>query len=227
MRTINLSVTSLALTLSAALIFPTTTWAQTADDFAAQLANLQQDWAVANYQLQDDAQEDEFEQLAERAKQLVTAYPDNAAAYIWQGIVLSTEAGVVGGLGALDLAEAAKASLEHAMTIDDQALEGSAYTSLGTLYYKVPGWPFGFGDDDKAEQLLKQALTINPTGIDANYFYADFLYEDGEYQKAAKYLTAAAAAAPRPGRELADSERQKEIQALQEKVNKRINKRRR
>ena len=35
---------------------------------------------------------------------------------------------------------------------------GSAYTSLGTLYFKVPGWPVGFGDEEKAEELLRKAL---------------------------------------------------------------------
>ena len=47
-------------------------------------------------------------------------------------------------------------------------LDGSAYNSLGVLYYKVPGWPVGFGDKAKARELLQKALAINPKGIDAN-----------------------------------------------------------
>ena len=74
-----------------------------------------------------------------------------------------------GGLGALGLVKQAKASLEQALAIDPQALAGSAYTSLGSLYYQVTGWPLGFGDDDKAEAMLKQSLAINPDGIDPNY----------------------------------------------------------
>ncbi len=97
------------------------------------------------------------------------------------------------------------------MDIDPQALQGSAYTSLGSLYYQVPGWPVGFGDDDKAEALFKQALAIAPDGIDANYFYGDYLLDQERYDEAVKVLEHAAAAAPRPGRELADQGRQKEI----------------
>lgn len=68
----------------------------------------------------------------------------------------------------------AKSLFEEVIAQAPNTLEGSALTSLGALYYKVPGWPVAFGDKEKAEQLLKQALTVNPNGIDANYFYGDF-----------------------------------------------------
>ncbi|MCK7498772.1 MAG: hypothetical protein MZW92_55455 [Comamonadaceae bacterium] len=48
------------------------------------------------------------------------------------------------------------------------------------LYYKVPGWPIGFGDKAKAKELLQKALAINPQGIDANYFYGEYLVETGK-----------------------------------------------
>ncbi len=47
--------------------------------------------------------------------------------------------------------------MDQSISIDGSVLQGSAYTSLGTLYYQVPGWPIGFGDDEKAEELLEQA----------------------------------------------------------------------
>ena len=64
----------------------------------------------------------------------------------------------------------------------------SAYTSLGSLYYQVPGWPVGFGNKAKAEQLLKQALAINPNGIDPNFFYGDYLLEQGRKAEARQAL---------------------------------------
>ena len=97
------------------------------------------------------------------------------------------------------------------MKIDPDAMQGSADTSLGTLYYKVPGWPFGFGDDDKAEAYLKKAVLINPNGIDPNYFYADFLYGKHRYGEAMQALERAQAAPPRPSRPLADKGRRQEI----------------
>jgi Tfp pilus assembly protein PilF len=77
----------------------------------------------------------------------------------------------------LSLAKDAKKPLE----IDESALNGSAYASLGTLYHKVPGWPLGFGDDDTAKEMLEKAMLINPNGIDSNYFYGEFLFDEKKY----------------------------------------------
>ncbi|MEZ5466873.1 MAG: hypothetical protein R3F18_04255 [Lysobacterales bacterium] len=178
-----------------------------------ELAPLQQRWAEVQYQTPEKARADAFEQLAGEAEQLVQRHADAAEPLIWQGIILSTWAGAKGGLGALALCKQARQSLEAAIKINPAALDGSAYTSLGSLYYQVPGWPVGFGDDDKAEELLKKALALAPDGIDANFFYGDYLMDQGRYGEAVTVLEHAAAAAPRPGRELADQGRQAEIQA--------------
>lgn len=186
------------------------------------LLDIQHRWAEVNYQLHDEQQIEGFEQLAQRASDWVKAEPNNANAYIWLGIVKSTQAGAEGGLGALGLAKDARAAFEKALDIDPQALQGSAYASLGVLYFKVPGWPFGFGDDDKAKELLNKALEINPDGIDSNYFFADFLYDDGDYRKAKAYAEKALQAKERPQRPLADAERRKEVQALLTKIERKL-----
>ena len=51
--------------------------------------------------------------------------------------------------------------------------------SLGTLYHRVPGFSVGFGSDRKAKEYLEKAVAINPDGIDRNYFYGEFLYDEG------------------------------------------------
>ncbi|HSG93105.1 MAG TPA: hypothetical protein VK999_05275, partial [Methylotenera sp.] len=146
-----------------------------------------------------------------------TKAPNQADILIWRGIIHSSYAGIKGGMGALSLAKTAKADLEAALKLDDKALDGSAYTTLGTLYFKVPGWPLGFGDDDKAEALLKTALKLNPQGIDSNYFYALFMMDKKNYQVAEQYLLKAQQASPRPDRPLADQGRHAEIsKALQQ-----------
>lgn len=186
-----------------------------APDFEGELAGIQQAWAVANYQTPDEAaRKRAFESLIERAHAFSAANPQRAEALIWEGIVLSTYAGVKGGLGALGLAKRSRAALEQAMQLDANALDGSAYTSLGALYSKVPGFPIGFGNDKKARELLQKAVSINPDGIDANYFYGDFLIEQKEYTQARSYLQKALQAPPRPGREVADAGRRSEINAL-------------
>ncbi len=186
---------------------------------ARNLKHLQSRWAEINYQLPKAQREGAFEKLAGEAEVALKSEPDSAELMIWQGIVLSTWAGAKGGLGALGLAKQARASLEQALALNPKALDGSAYTSLGSLYYQVPGWPIGFGDEERAESLLKQALVMNPKGVDPNYFYGDFLFRQKRYGEARDALQKALAAPARPGREVADAGRHKEIEALLSKVN--------
>lgn len=183
------------------------------------LASVQAGWATANYATAaGDPRVAACESLSKRAAELVEMYPGRAEPLIWQGIVLSTYAGAKGGLGALGLAKQSRAALQAALQIDPQALQGSAYTSLGTLYFKVPGFPLGFGDKKKAREYLEQALAINPAGIDPNYFYGAFLFEQDQYARALEHLQKALRAPARAGRELADEGRRKEIQELIAKV---------
>lgn len=185
---------------------------------SAPLQHLQTRWAEIRYQLPATQQEAAFARLSEEAAASVSAAPDSAELLTWQGIILSTYAGAKGGLGALSLAKQARSSFEQAIAANPNALDGSAYTSLGTLYYQVPGWPVGFGDDEQAEVLLRKALAINPEGIDANYFYADYLLRNDRPEEALAALQQALKAAPRPGRELADEGRRGEIAVLMEKA---------
>ena len=209
------------LVAAVALLALGTSQAGTASDpaFDAQLLSIQQAWAKVNYETPaGDARAQAFDALEKRAETFTQQHPGRAEALIWEGIIESSYAGAKGGLGALGLAKEARGNLEKALEIDPGALDGSAYTSLGTLYARVPGFPVGFGDDDKARKLLLKALELNPNGIDPNYFYADFLYEEGQYADAQKYLERAAKAPPRPGRDAADKGRHAEIDALAAKV---------
>ncbi|ROM72645.1 hypothetical protein BK654_26170 [Pseudomonas brassicacearum] len=197
-------------------------WAlDTADQ--QRLVGIQQSWAHIQYELPEKQREAAFEQLATQATTFTHERPELAEAWIWSGIVTSSWAGAQGGLGALGKVKEARTDLEKALALDPKALQGSAYTSLAALYDRVPGWPIGFGDADKAEQLLKQALQSNPDGIDSLYFWGDHLYRQKRYAQAQEALQKALNAAPRPGRELADAGRRKEIQALLLEVNKKLN----
>lgn len=184
---------------------------------------LQQQWAVVKYQITDEEpQEAAIDTLAKQANSVVKAYPGKAEPLIWQGIILATKAGIDGGIGALGTAKAARDALLAAEKIDPNALNGSVYTSLGSLYYKVPGWPVGFGDDKKALEYLQKALALNPDGIDPNYFYGDFLYGQGDYAHSKAVLEHALAARPREGREVADKGRRDEINALLTKLKEKL-----
>jgi len=78
----------------------------------------------------------------------------------------------------------------------------------------VPGWPLGFGDNDKARALLAQAVSLAPNGMDANYFYADFLMAQQEYAAADKVLRHALALPPQNNRPLWDKNRRAVIREL-------------
>jgi len=196
-------------------------WALDAAD-QQRLNGIQQSWAHIQYDLPEGQRTEAFEKLAAQASSFKQERQMLAEAWIWSGIVTSSWAGAQGGLGALSKVKDAKADLEKALTLDPKALQGSAYTSLGALYDRVPGWPIGFGDSDKAEQLLKMALQMNPNGIDSLYFWGDHLYRQKRYAEARAALQKALLAAPRPGRESADTGRRKEIEMLLVDVNKKL-----
>lgn len=187
--------------------------------FAAEtVADLQQAWAHATYEVPASERAPALDRLGKEATDLVASHPNDPALLIWQGIILSSYAGEASGFTALGAAKRARSALQKALEIDPQALDGSAYTSLGALYYKVPGWPIGFGDDKKARSYLEQALALNPNGIDPNYFMGEFLFENGDVQTAVLHLNKALNAPGRTGREVADSGRREEIRSLLDRI---------
>ncbi len=187
------------------------------------VAQLQKAWEEANYTLKEKAQISAFETLIQQADKAVLANTDSVEVLIWQGVIKASYARVKGGLGALSLAKSAKADFEKALQMDDTALKGSSYTNLGVLYYKVPGWPIGFGDDDKAKLFLDKALAIDSEGIENNYFYADYLIDQHQYAQAEAYLLKAQHAPARPSRALADTGRQSEISAALQNIKLQLN----
>ena len=190
-------------------------WSAPADEAVAE---LQQAWEQINYKTPGPEREKKYETLAGRAHAVSASFAGRPEPLVWEGIILSSWAGEKGGLGALSLVKQAKQLYEAAIQIDGKALDGSAYNSLGVLYYKVPGWPLGFGDKAKAREMLQKALAINPNGIDPNYFYADFLVQTEEPQKAVAHLEKALVAPARAGRAVADDGRRAEVRQLLDKV---------
>lgn len=185
-----------------------------------QIGDIQKQWALIKYQTEDEQQSDAYEKLITQADALIESYPDKAEPLIWSAIVYSSYAGAVGGLKsvtkALPAVKQSRDLLLQAESIDSNSLGGSVMTSLGALYYQVPGWPLGFGDKKKAREYLEKAVRINENGLDANYFYGDFLLERKEYAKAVSVLEHALEAPSLEQRPVADQGRREEIRALLE-----------
>ncbi|MBV7296415.1 tetratricopeptide repeat protein [Enterovibrio paralichthyis] len=176
------------------------------------LKNVQGAWAKCQYDtFNKDNKISCLNSLIAETQQAIANDPSRNDLKVWLAINKSSLAGLEGGLGALSMVEEARDLLVDVIKVQPQVLEGSAFTSLGTLYYRVPGWPIGFGDDDEAEAMLQKALALNPDGIDPNFFYGDFLASQGKKTEAIAYLKRAQQASPREGRELADKGRQTEI----------------
>ena len=214
----------MSLVFAGLFLMDISAWADDALDPA--IVDLQHEWAKANYNTPANAQEATFKALSLRAAEVAEVSPDQAEAKIWHAIILSGYAKVISGwakLNALKLVGQSKTLLLESIALNPNALHGSAYTSLGSLYYKVPVWPISFGDKDKAKEYLEKSLEMNPKGIDSNYFYADFLYEQGRYGRAVEYFERAIAAPARPGREDADQGRRKEAKEALLKAKQKLN----
>jgi tetratricopeptide (TPR) repeat protein len=183
---------------------------------------LKKTWEQLKYKTLLSEQEKGFESLLAQSEKVTAQYPDKAEPLVWQGIIEGTFAGVRNGirgqLAALSLVKDAKQHFEQAIKIDPNGSDGSAFTSLGSLYYQVPPWPIAYGDNDKAKDMLLKGLEINPDGIDANYFYGEFLFKRGQLNKATEVLKKGLLASPREGREVADEGRKKEINDLLKKI---------
>ena len=187
------------------------------------IAHLQSEWGRIKYQVPDeDTQSNQMAALADEADRVVAEFPGKAAPLIWSAIIKSTQAGIDGGLGGLSKARKARDLLEQAQAIDPDALEGSISTTLGSLYYQVPGFPIGFGSKKKAREYLEKAIAVNPDGIDPNFFYGDFLLRQGDYKDARTYLSRAMQAPLRSCCEVADRGRKGEIRDMLTKVDQKL-----
>ena len=172
-------------------------------------------WAHIVYEVRGSStQTKALDALAKQAAVIVARNPGKAEPLLWQGIVTSEQANRANFLHKLGLATKARDIIARAYAINPRTANGGAAMSLGVLYFKVPGSPIGFGDDDKARKLLKEALALDPGGLDANYFYGDFLLDQGDAKGARSFLQKALRAPHDTARPVWDAGRRREVQAL-------------
>ena len=201
-----------ALAAAALITFATPALAVT---MAQDVKAINDGWAHIAYEVRGSStQTRALDRLASQAAALVARYPNQAEPLLWQGIVVSEQANRANFLHKLGLATRARDLIARAYAINPRAANGGAAMSLGVLYYKVPGSPIGFGDDARARRLLREALALDPAGLDANYFYGDFLHDQGDDASARTYLQKALRAPHDPARPVWDAGRRREVQTL-------------
>lgn len=203
----------------AGLMSGTTAFASGDPQMDAQVQRINNEWARIKYQVRgSDAQYNQLAALERQAAAVSAKYPGKAEPLLWQGIVTSEEAAVASTFKQLGLAKSARAVLQRAYSIDPRGSHGGVAMSLGVLYYKVPGWPIAFGDAAKAKGFLQASLAADPNGLDANWFYGDYLYAQGQKAAAKTYLQKALRAPADPSRPVWDAGRRGEVRNLLKKI---------
>jgi tetratricopeptide (TPR) repeat protein len=192
---------------------------QAADALSPEVRRLQTKWESIKFDVSEgDEQTRKMNALGEEADAVAKNLSSVPEALIWDGIITSERASMASAFSALGLATRARDILEQAYKMDPARMDAGATTSLGVLYYRVPGFPIGFGDKAKARQLLEQAVKLAPNGLDAWYFYGDFLYTQSEYPKAVDVFQHALKIPVRPDRPLWDKNRRLVIEELLAKI---------
>lgn len=190
-----------------------------ADGLSPEVRRLQTRWEAIKFGVPEgDDQTNQMNALGEEADAVATRLAGMPEALIWDGIITSERASMASTFYALGFAKRARDILEQAYNLDPARLDAGATTSLGVLYYRVPGFPIGFGDKVKARQLLEQAIKLAPNGLDAWYFYGDFLYTQNEFPKAAAVFQHALKIPAHPDRPLWDKNRRLVIEELLAKI---------
>jgi tetratricopeptide (TPR) repeat protein len=177
-----------------------------AENLKDSLQNIESEWASIYYNTPKSKQGAFYAQLLEKTTNLSKQYPNAAEPLFWQAVVKATYADHQDAFSALSAIHEARDLLIKAININPEAMSGSAYVTLGTLYYMVPKWPIAFGDDNAAKQMLETALKINPKGIDANYFYGEYLMLHNKSGDAAVYFEKATAAPVRDDQTYTDNQ---------------------
>ena len=78
--------------------------------------------------------------------------------------------------------------LEEAVMMDHDVLHGLPHIAIARIYQAAPARPFGPGDWRKALAHLEQALSLSPESVDAHYYYAQLLAEQGDAFGAQRHL---------------------------------------
>ena len=140
-----------------------------------------------NLTVAEDQQKEAFLAVLKRAETYRASNEKEALNWIACAVARANVA-KFGGMSALGQMKDVRAELERAIEIDPNALNGYAQAFLGRMYSAMPGWPIGYGSNKTAKKYLLEALSINATTAENNYYYGLVLKEDKKYKQAMEYM---------------------------------------
>lgn len=177
-----------------------------AESYDDALSKIESEWANIYYNTPKNQQAQAYGHLLSKVSNLIKQHPAAVEPIYWQALVKASQAAHLDPFAALSSVNDARDLLLKVIDTNPVALNGSALVTLGTLYYMVPEWPIAFGDDEEAKKLLETALSINPNGIDSNYFYGEYLLQHNDLKAASRYFEKAIAAPTRIEQTFADNQ---------------------
>jgi tetratricopeptide (TPR) repeat protein len=186
-----------------------------------EIQQIEDEWAEVFYKLPSRQQVAPFKALLERVRIVKADHPEHAEPLIMEAIVLCALAASDWGFSSLSRLREARDLLVKSIDFDPNAMEATAFITLGNLYYRLPGWPISFGDNDLAVQYLEAAAKLYPDALDVNFFLGDYWLHEGEHEKALVYLSKAEKAPIRSSQRLSDEKLKEQLQAALEAARKR------
>ncbi len=111
----------------------------------------------------------------EYALDTIRHFPNRPDGYLWKGIFLGIYGLSVGVLNVVGSAPQMKRALLKSYKMDKKYFYSHAAFVLGRMYFKLPSFPISFGDVNKAEKYIREALSLNDHYVLPYVFLAEVL----------------------------------------------------
>lgn len=128
-----------------------------------------------------------FENCIAIAEQALARNADDVVGLFWKAAAMGKMAGDSGILNALRMLRPMEKILLKVVALDEKYGNAGGHRALGRMYHQLPGFPIGFGSNQKALMHLKRAHELFPRDIITRAFYAEILYDEGRKEEARKH----------------------------------------
>ncbi len=129
-----------------------------------------------------------FADAVKLARVAAASAPDQAGAWFWLAMALTSEGSERGLLAMVGHAQEIRAALHQAAERDAGYQGGAPLSGLCGLYHRAPGWPLSFGDKELARAYCVRALEQDPRSYEARLVLAWQARDRGALDEARAHL---------------------------------------